>query len=106
MNTNENLKTHLNKITIREIKIIIRKYNLHHKMKLSQNKQELINDLVKHYHFYIIDKIKSIDNINWRDNIIQLQDLYHEFTQYCGKDYLDYIFYSLKKFECYVGFVE
>ena len=43
---NENLKTHLNKITIREIKILIRQLNLHHKMKLSQNKPELIKDLL------------------------------------------------------------
>ena len=103
---NENLKTHLNKITIREIKILIRQLNLHHKMKLSQNKPELIKDLLKQYHIFIINKIKSIDHIDCKDNVRELQDLYQELNEHCDSDYLDYLFYSLKKFECYLGFVE
>ena len=50
-----NLKSHLNSISIKQIKTLIRQYNLHHKIKLSQNKPELINDLLKHYEIDIID---------------------------------------------------
>jgi hypothetical protein len=50
-----NLKTHLNSISIKQIKTLIRQHNLHYKIKLSQNKPDLINDILKHYESDIID---------------------------------------------------
>ncbi len=50
-----NLKTHLNSISIKQIKTLIRQYNLHHKIKLSQNKPDLISDLLKHFETDTID---------------------------------------------------
>ena len=41
----------------------------------------------------ITNKIKSIDNT------IELQNLYIELNKHHDKDYLDYLFYSLKKYE-------
>ena len=51
----QNLKKHLNSISMKQIKILIRQYNLHHKIKLSQNKPDLISDLLKHFETDIID---------------------------------------------------
>ncbi len=49
MSTNiMNLKNHLTSISVKDIKLLIRQYNLHHKIRLTQNKTELINDLLKH----------------------------------------------------------
>ena len=50
-----NLKSHLNSISIKQIKTLIRQYNLHYKIKLSQNKPDLISDLLKHFETDIID---------------------------------------------------
>ena len=54
MNTG-NLKEHLNLLKIKDIKGLIRQYNLHYKIKLSQKKPELITDLLKHFEENIID---------------------------------------------------
>ncbi len=54
MNTG-NLKEHLNLLKIKDIKGLIRQYNLHYKIKLSQKKPELISDLLKHFEENIID---------------------------------------------------
>ena len=43
----------------------------------------------------IINKIKSID----KNNITELTNLYNELIKQNDKDYLDYLFYSLKKYE-------
>ena len=43
----------------------------------------------------IKNKIKSID----KNNIIELTNLYNELIKQNDKDYLDYLFYSLKKYE-------
>jgi predicted restriction endonuclease len=43
----------------------------------------------------IINNIKSID----KNNIIELTNLYNELIKQNDKDYLDYLFYSLKKYE-------
>ena len=50
-----NLKSHLNSISIKQIKTLIRQYNLHYKIKLSQNKPDLISDLLKHFETDTID---------------------------------------------------
>ena len=50
-----NLKEHLNLLKIKDIKNLIRQYNLHYKIKLSQKKPELISDLLKHFEENIID---------------------------------------------------
>lgn len=50
-----NLKEHLNLLKIKDIKGLIRQYNLHYKIKLSQKKPELISDLLKHFEENIID---------------------------------------------------
>ncbi len=54
MNTG-NLKEHLNLLKIKDIKGLIRQYNLHYKIKLSQKKPELISDLLKYFEENIID---------------------------------------------------
>jgi len=54
MNT-VNLKEHLDLLKIKDIKNLIRQYNLHYKIKLSQKKPELISDLLKHFEENIID---------------------------------------------------
>ena len=51
----QNFKKHLNSISMKQIKILIRQYNLHHKIKLSQNKPDLISDLLKHFETDMID---------------------------------------------------
>ena len=51
-----NLKEHLDLLKIKDIKNLIRQYNLHYKIKLSQKKPELISDLLKHFE----DTIKII----------------------------------------------
>jgi hypothetical protein len=48
MNTVE-LRTHLNNVKIGEIKNLVRKYNLHYKIKLTQKKPDLINAIVAHF---------------------------------------------------------
>ena len=50
-----NLKEHLNLLKIKDIKNLIRQYNLHYKIKLSQKKPELISDLLKHFEDTIND---------------------------------------------------
>ena len=50
-----NLKEHLNLLKIKDIKGLIRQYNLHYKIKLSQKKPELISDLLKHFEDTIND---------------------------------------------------
>ena len=50
-----NLKEHLNLLKIKDIKNLIRQYNLHYKIKLSQKKPELISDLLKHFEDTITD---------------------------------------------------
>ena len=50
-----NLKDHLNLLKLKDIKILIRQYNLHYKIKLSQKKPELISDLLKHFEDTITD---------------------------------------------------
>ena len=50
-----NLKEHLNLLKIKDIKNLIRQYNLHYKIKLSQKKPELISDLLKHFEENITD---------------------------------------------------
>ena len=50
-----NLKEHLNLLKMKDIKNLIRQYNLHYKIKLSQKKPELISDLLKHFEENIID---------------------------------------------------
>ncbi len=50
-----NLKEHLNLLKIKDIKGLIRQYNLHNKIKLSQKKPELISDLLKHFEDTITD---------------------------------------------------
>ena len=50
-----NLKEHLNLLKIKDIKGLIRQFNLHYKIKLSQKKPELISDLLKHFEENIID---------------------------------------------------
>ena len=54
------LKKHLNLLKIKDIKNLIRQYNLRYKIKLSQKKPELISDLLKHFKDTITDNnIKS-----------------------------------------------
>ncbi len=62
MNTG-NLKEHLNLLKIKDIKGLIRQYNLHYKIKLSQKKPELISDLLKHFEENIIDNNITSKNI-------------------------------------------
>ena len=50
-----NLKEHLDLLKMKDIKNLIRQYNLHYKIKLSQKKPELISDLLKHFEENIID---------------------------------------------------
>ena len=50
-----NLKEHLDLLKIKDIKNLIRQYNLHYKIKLSQKKPELISDLLKHFEDTIND---------------------------------------------------
>ena len=50
-----NLKDHLDLLKLKDIKNLIRQYNLHYKIKLSQKKPELISDLLKHFEENIID---------------------------------------------------
>ena len=53
-----NLKEHLNLLKMKDIKNLIRQYNLHYKIKLSQKKPELISDLLKHFEEYTINDNK------------------------------------------------
>ena len=53
-----NLKEHLDLLKIKDIKNLIRQYNLHYKIKLSQKKPELISDLLKHFEEYTINDNK------------------------------------------------
>ena len=53
-----NLKEHLDLLKIKDIKNLIRQYNLHYKIKLSQKKPELISDLLKHFEDYTINDNK------------------------------------------------
>ena len=50
-----NLKDHLDLLKLKDIKNLIRQYNLHYKIKLSQKKPELISDLLKHFEDTITD---------------------------------------------------
>ena len=65
-----NLKSHLNSISIKQIKTLIRQYNLHYKIKLSQNKPDLISDLLKHFEEYTIN-----------DNNITLKSKQYDFIK-------------------------
>ena len=53
-----NLKEHLDLLKMKDIKNLIRQYNLHYKIKLSQNKPDLISDLLKHFEEYTINDNK------------------------------------------------
>ena len=53
-----NLKEHLDLLKMKDIKNLIRQYNLHYKIKLSQKKPELISDLLKHFEEYTINDNK------------------------------------------------
>ncbi len=44
-----NLKQHLDMCTLKDLKDLVRKFNLHNKIKLGQKKPELIGDLLKHF---------------------------------------------------------
>ena len=59
-----NLKNHLTSISIKDIKLLIRQYNLHHKIRLTQNKTELINDLLKHCEPDMVDNKIITKNYN------------------------------------------
>ena len=43
------LRTHLHKVKIGDLKDLIRKYNLHYKIKLTQKKPDLIDAIVAHF---------------------------------------------------------
>ena len=65
-----NLKEHLNLLKMKDIKNLIRQYNLHYKIKLSQKKPELISDLLKHFEEYTIN-----------DNNITLKSKQYDFIK-------------------------
>ena len=65
-----NLKEHLDLLKIKDIKNLIRQYNLHYKIKLSQKKPELISDLLKHFEEYTIN-----------DNNITLKSKQYDFIK-------------------------
>ena len=66
----QNLKEHLNLLKMKDIKNLIRQYNLHYKIKLSQKKPELISDLLKHFEEYTIN-----------DNNITLKSKQYDFIK-------------------------
>ena len=89
---NIDFQTRHNFMSLTEIKILIRQYNLHqpdfwHKIRLSQNKHELIGDLYVRTKRDIINNIKSI-----ADNRIQLNDLYIKLCIDHPQEFLDYLF--------------
>ena len=89
---NIDFQTRHNFMSLTEIKILIRQYNLHqpdfwHKIRLSQNKHELIGDLYVRTKRDIINNIKSI-----ADNRIQLNDLYIKLSIDHPQEFLDYLF--------------
>ena len=65
-----NLKEHLDLLKMKDIKNLIRQYNLHYKIKLSQNKPDLISDLLKHFEEYTIN-----------DNNITLKSKQYDFIK-------------------------
>ena len=65
-----NLKEHLDLLKMKDIKNLIRQYNLHYKIKLSQKKPELISDLLKHFEEYTIN-----------DNNITLKSKQYDFIK-------------------------
>ena len=92
---NIDFQTRHNFMSLTEIKILIRQYNLHqpdfwHKIRLSQNKHELIGDLYVRTKRDIINNIKSI-----ADNRIQLNDLY---IKLCIDHPQEFLYYLFKKF--------
>ncbi len=89
---NIDFQTCHNLMSLTEIKILIRQYNLHqpdfwHKIRLSQNKHELIGDLYVRTKRDIINNIKSI-----ADNRIQLNDLYIKLSIDHNQEFLDNLF--------------
>ena len=89
---NIDFQTRHNFMSLTEIKILIRQYNLlqpdfWHKIRLSQNKHELIGDLYVRTKRYIINNIKSI-----ADNRIQLNDLYIKLSIDHNQEFLDNLF--------------
>ncbi len=89
---NIDFQTRHNLMSLTEIKILIRQYNLHqpdfwHKIRLSQNKHELIGDLYVRTKRDIINNIKSI-----ADNRIQLNDLYIKLSIDHNQEFLDNLF--------------
>ncbi len=89
---NIDFQTCHNLMSLTEIKILIRQYNLHqpdfwHKIRLSQNKHELIGDLYVRTKRDIINNIKSIAN-----NRIQLNDLYIKLSIDHNQEFLDNLF--------------
>ena len=89
---NIDFQTRHNFMSLTEIKILIRQYNLHqpdfwHKIRLSQNKHELIGDLYVRTRRDIINNIKSI-----ADNRIQLNDLYIKLSIDHNQEFLDNLF--------------
>ncbi len=91
---NIDFQTRHNLMSLTEIKILIRQYNLHqpdfwHKIRLSQKKHELIGDLYVRTRRDIINNIKSI-----ADNRIQLDDLYIKLCIDHHPEFLDNLFSS------------
>ncbi len=89
---NIDFQTRHNFMSLTEIKILIRQYNslqpdFWHKIRLSQNKHELIGDLYVRTKRDIINNIKSI-----ADNRIQLNDLYIKLSIDHNQEFLDNLF--------------
>ncbi len=89
---NIDFQTCHNLMSLTEIKILIRQYNLHqpdfwHKIRLSQNKHELIGYLYVRTKRDIINNIKSI-----ADNRIQLNNLYIKLSIDHNQEFLDNLF--------------